>query len=55
MERSFKEYIANPLGNKTAVFSSREMYRNLYTDKFNILMVGFVVIIAWITTPIMSV
>ena len=39
MERSFKEYISNPLGNKTAVFSSREMYRNLYTNKFNVLMV----------------
>lgn len=39
MERSFKEYISNPLGNKNTVFSSREMYRNMYTEKFNILMV----------------
>lgn len=39
MERSFKEYISNPLGNKNSVFSSREMYRNMYTQKFNLLMV----------------
>ena len=39
MERSFKEYISNPLGNKNTVFSSREMYRNMYTDKFNLIMV----------------
>ena len=39
MERSFKEYIANPLGNKNTVFSSREMYKNMYTNKFNLLMV----------------
>ena len=39
MGRSFKEYISNPLGNKNTVFSSREMYRNMYTEKFNLLMV----------------
>ena len=39
MERSFKDYIANPLGNKNAVFSAREMYKNMYTEKFNLIMV----------------
>ena len=39
MERSFKEYISNPLGNKNTVFSSREMYKNMYTEKYNLLMV----------------
>ena len=39
MERSFKDYIANPLGAKSAVMSSREMYNAMYTSKFNLLMV----------------
>ena len=39
MERSFKDYINNPLGNKNAVFSAREMYKNMYTEKFNLIMV----------------
>ena len=39
MERSFKDYISNPLGNKNAVFSAREMYKNMYTEKFNLIMV----------------
>lgn len=38
MERSFKDYISNPLGAKNTVFSSREMYKNLYTNKFNLIM-----------------
>lgn len=29
------EYIKNPMGKENAVFSQREMFRALYTDKFN--------------------
>ena len=29
------EYIKNPMGKENAVFSQREMFRELYTDKFN--------------------
>ena len=36
---TFEEYINNPMGLKNAVFSNRNLYRDLYTDKFNKLMV----------------
>ena len=35
MEMTFQQYIDNPLGKRNAVFSQRDMYRNLYTDKYN--------------------
>lgn len=35
MEMSFQQYIDNPMGKRNAVFSQREMYRALYTEKFN--------------------
>lgn len=35
MEMTFKQYIDNPMGKKNAVFSQREMYRALYTEKFD--------------------
>lgn len=36
---TFEEYIINPMGKNNAVFSNMDLYRNLYTDKFNKLMV----------------
>lgn len=36
---TFDEYINNPMGQKSAVISNREMYRKMYTDKFNKVMV----------------
>lgn len=35
MEMTFKQYIENPLGKRNAVFSQRDMYKALYTDKFD--------------------
>lgn len=35
MDMTFDDYIINPMGIKNAVFSHREMYRTLYTDKLN--------------------
>lgn len=35
----FDEYISNPMGRKNAVFGNREMYRNLYTEKLDKIMV----------------
>lgn len=35
MKITFEEYIKNPMGNKTAVFTQREMLRNIYVDKFD--------------------
>ena len=35
MEMSFQQYIANPMGKRNAVFSQRDMYRQLYTEKFD--------------------
>jgi len=35
MDMTFQQYIDNPLGKKNAVFSQRDMYRALYTDKFD--------------------
>lgn len=35
MEMSFKQYIENPMGKHNAVFSQRDMYKNLYTEKFD--------------------
>ena len=31
---TFQQYIDNPLGKKSAVFSQREMYKDLYTKKY---------------------
>lgn len=36
---TFKEYINNPLGKANSVISHREMYRNLYTEKLDKIMV----------------
>lgn len=35
----FDEYISNPMGKKNAVFGNREMYRSLYSDKLDKIMV----------------
>lgn len=35
MEMTFQQYIDNPMGKKNAVFSQRYLYRGLYTDKFD--------------------
>lgn len=34
MDMTFQQYIDNPLGKKSAVFSQREMYKDLYTQKY---------------------
>lgn len=34
MEITFRGYIDNPLGRKAAVFSQRQMYHDMYTQKF---------------------
>lgn len=36
---TFQDYINNPLGKENAVISHRDMYRNLYTEKLNKIMV----------------
>lgn len=38
MEMTYKQYIDNPLGKRNAVFSQRDLYKGLYTEKFNTLM-----------------
>lgn len=35
MNMTFDQYINNPMGRKNMVFSSREMYRDLYRDKLD--------------------
>lgn len=35
MALTLQAYIENPLGKKNAVFSNRDMYRKLYTEKFD--------------------
>lgn len=35
MEMTFRQYIDNPMGKKNAVFSQRDLYKALYTDKFD--------------------
>lgn len=35
MEMTYDQYIVNPMGIKNAVFSNREMYRQLYTEKLD--------------------
>ena len=42
---TYDEYIKNPMGAKNAVFSGREMYAKMYTEKWNAIMLreaGFV-------------
>lgn len=39
MEMTFEQYINNPMGIKNAVFSNREMYRELYTKKLDAILV----------------
>lgn len=39
MKMTFDQYIANPMGIKNAVFSNREIYRNLYTEKLDKILV----------------
>lgn len=39
MKMTFEQYINNPMGVKNAVFSGREMYRSLYTEKLNTILV----------------
>lgn len=36
---TFDQYIVNPMGVKNSVFSNREMYRNLYTEKLDKILV----------------
>lgn len=35
MDMTFQQYIDNPMGKKNAVFSQRQMYKDLYTQKFD--------------------
>lgn len=35
MEMTFQQYIDNPMGKRNAVFSQRDMYKTMYTEKFN--------------------
>ena len=35
MEMSFRQYIDNPMGKRNAVFSQRELFKKLYTEKFD--------------------
>ena len=35
MEMTFKQYIDNPMGRGSSIFSGREVYRREYTDKFD--------------------
>lgn len=35
MEMSFQQYIDNPMGKRNAVFSQRDMFKRLYTEKFD--------------------
>ena len=39
MEMTFLDYTQNPMGRKNAVFSQRDMYRNIYTEKLDRIMV----------------
>lgn len=39
MKMSFDQYIANPMGVKNAVYSNRELYRNLYSEKLDKILV----------------
>ncbi len=39
MKMTFDQYINNPMGVKNAVFSAREMYKGLYTEKLNTILV----------------
>ena len=36
---TFDQYIQNPMGIKNAVISNREMYRTMYTEKLNKILV----------------
>jgi len=38
MKMTLEEYIKNPMGVSNAVFSQRSMYKDLYTNKFNNIM-----------------
>lgn len=35
MEMTFRQYIDNPMGKRNAAFSQRDMYRAIYTDKYD--------------------
>ena len=35
MEMTFRQYIDNPMGKHNAVFSQRDLYKSLYTEKFD--------------------
>lgn len=35
MEMTFKQYIDNPMGKRNAVFSQRDLFKSLYTEKFD--------------------
>lgn len=39
MEMTFENYIQNPMGKENAVISNRNMYRNLYSDKLDKILV----------------
>jgi len=35
MTMSFQQYIDNPMGKRNAVFSQRDLFKQLYTEKFD--------------------
>lgn len=37
MEMTFQQYIDNPMGKRNAVFSQRDMYKRMYSEKFDML------------------
>ena len=39
MEMTFDQYIQNPMGKENAVISNRTMYRNLYQEKLDKILV----------------
>lgn len=39
MNMTFDQYISNPMGKKNAVYGNREMYRNLYKEKLDKILV----------------
>lgn len=39
MNMTFDEYISNPMGKKNAVFSNREMFKTMYKQKLDIILV----------------
>lgn len=38
MEMTYEQYIDNPMGKKNAVFSLRDIFKKIYTDKFDMIL-----------------